>query len=92
MHRPRLPLADTFLGWRGKSVDVKREFTLVIEKDEAGWFVATVPELPGCATQARSREALKDRAREAILLYIETNGFPSTGPEFVGVDKVEVVA
>lgn len=73
-------------------MDVKREFTLVIEKDEAGWFVATVPELPGCATQARTREALKERAKEAILLWLETHGIPSTGPEFVGVDKVEVVA
>ncbi|MBI4392896.1 MAG: type II toxin-antitoxin system HicB family antitoxin [Euryarchaeota archaeon] len=71
---------------------VKRTFTLVIEKDEAGWLVGSVPELPGCHTQAKSRRDLKKRIKEAILLYLEAKGEPPEGVEFVGVDRVEVTA
>ena len=46
----------------------KREFTVIIERDEEGYFVAEVPELPGCHTQARSLDALIMRMREAIAL------------------------
>jgi hypothetical protein len=46
----------------------KREFTVVIERDEEGFFVAEVPELPGCHTQAKSLDALMRRTKEAIAL------------------------
>jgi predicted RNase H-like HicB family nuclease len=36
----------------------KREFTVIIERDEEGYFVAEVPELPGCHTQAKSLDTL----------------------------------
>jgi predicted RNase H-like HicB family nuclease len=46
-------------------------FKVVIEKDEDGWFVATVPSLPGCISQGKSeRQALKN-IREAISLHIK---------------------
>jgi predicted RNase H-like HicB family nuclease len=47
---------------------VRREFNVIIERDRAGWYVATVPELRGCHTQARSLDALMKRVREAIEL------------------------
>jgi len=48
------------------------KFRVLIEQDEDGVFVATVPTLPGCVTQGASRaEALKN-AQEAIELWIET--------------------
>ena len=37
----------------------KKTFTVVIETDEEGWFVADVPELQGCHTQAKSMDELK---------------------------------
>lgn len=46
----------------------KREFTIVIERDEEGYFVAEVPELPGCHTQAKSLDTLMKRMKEAIDL------------------------
>lgn len=46
----------------------KREFTVVIERDEEGYFVAEAPELAGCHTQAKSLGALKKRMKEAIAL------------------------
>jgi len=45
------------------------KFHTVIERDEDGVFVATVSELPGCHTQARTREELTSRIREAIRVY-----------------------
>ncbi|MEP6850968.1 MAG: type II toxin-antitoxin system HicB family antitoxin [Acidobacteriota bacterium] len=48
-----------------------RDFNVVIEQDEDGVFVASVPELPGCHTQANSLDILMERIREAVELYRE---------------------
>ncbi len=45
---------------------MKREFNVIIERDEAGYYVGKVPELRGCHTQAKSMDALIERIREAI--------------------------
>lgn len=71
---------------------MKRSFHVVIEKDEDGWFVGSVPELPGCHTQARTLPELKQRIAEAVQLYLEVKGAPPPGIEFIGVDRVEVSA
>ena len=52
----------------------QREFNVIIEKDAEGYFVATVPELHGCHTQAKSLDKLMRRLREAIALYMEVSG------------------
>lgn len=49
----------------------KHEFSVIVERDEAGYFVASVPKLPGCHTQARSLDKLIERVREAIELCLE---------------------
>ena len=68
---------------------MRREFNVIIERDEKGWYVATVPELKGCHTQARSMDKLLSRIREAIELCLEVE---EAGPahEFVGVQRVAV--
>lgn len=65
-----------------------REFNVVIEKDEDGFFVASVPNLPGCHTQAKSLDVLMKRIREAIQLCLEVEE-PVTN-EFIGVQRVAV--
>jgi predicted RNase H-like HicB family nuclease len=45
-------------------------FPVVIEQDEDGWFVATVPSLRGCHTQARTLAELDERIREAVALCV----------------------
>jgi hypothetical protein len=45
-----------------------REYTVVVERDGEGYYVATVPSLPGCHTQARSLDELMERVKEAIEL------------------------
>ena len=49
----------------------KREFSVIVERDAEGYYVATVPALPGCHTQARSLDKLVERVREAIALCLE---------------------
>ena len=66
----------------------KREFNVVIEKDEDGYFVATVPALRGCHTQAKSLDVLMRRIHEAIELCLEVED--PTSNEFVGVQRIAV--
>lgn len=49
----------------------KREFKIIVEQDEDGFFVASVPALPGCYTQAKTLKELRKRIRQAILLCLE---------------------
>lgn len=53
-----------------KTTTVK-EFSVVIEKDSDGYFVASVPNLRGCHTQAKSLDLLMERIKEAIELCLE---------------------
>jgi predicted RNase H-like HicB family nuclease len=48
-----------------------REFTVAIEQDEDGIYIASVPELPGCHTQVEILDELNRRIKEAIELYLE---------------------
>lgn len=67
-----------------------REFSVVIEKDEDGYFVAWVPALRGCHTQARSLDVLMKRIKEAIELCLEVEDVVTN--EFIGVQRVAVTA
>ena len=68
----------------------RREFSVVVERDEAGYYVASVPRLPGCHTQARSLDKLMDRVWEAIELCLEVERPLPTKTEFIGVQRVAV--
>lgn len=68
----------------------KREFSVVVHRDEEGFYVASVPELRGCHTQARSLDKLMERIREAIELCLEVKGASATNAEFIGVQRVAV--
>lgn len=69
---------------------MKHGFNVIIEQDSEGYFVATVPELRGCHTQARSLDALIKRVRESIELCLEVEGDLRKTNHFVGVQRVEV--
>ncbi len=49
------------------------QFKVLIEQDENGWYIADVPELPGCHTQGKTLEQVRGRIREAIELVLETD-------------------
>jgi predicted RNase H-like HicB family nuclease len=65
-----------------------REFSVIIEKDEDGYYVGSVPALRGCHTQAKSLDTLIKRIKEAIELCLEVENPISN--EFIGVQKVAV--
>ena len=63
----------------------KKEFIVIIERDAEGYFVASVPALRGCHTQAKSLDKLMKRVREAISLCLEVEKEPYVRSDFVGV-------
>ena len=69
---------------------MQREFSVVIERDAQGYYVATVPALRGCHTQAKSLDTLMKRVREAIDLCLEVEGSDAASNEFVGVQRIMV--
>jgi predicted RNase H-like HicB family nuclease len=67
-----------------------RQFDVVIERDEEGYYVASVPQLSGCHTQARSLDEVTVRIREAIELCLEVEGAPEQSLEFIGIQRITV--
>ena len=47
-----------------------RTYTIVLEPEETGGFMVSVPALPGCFTQGQTVEECRDRAVEAIAVHI----------------------
>jgi len=69
-----------------------RQFNVVVERDAEGYFVASVPALPGCHTQAKSLDELMQRIREAIALCLEVQGRSTEDLDFIGIQRVTVEA
>lgn len=70
---------------------VALKFGVIVEKDEDNYYVAYVPELPGCHTQAKTLDELMERIKEAIELYLEVKGLPVEAKrEIVGIQFIEV--
>jgi predicted RNase H-like HicB family nuclease len=67
-----------------------KQFDVVVEKDTEGFFVASVPALPGCHTQARSLDQLMERIKEAIELCLEVQETEVQQLDFVGLQRVTV--
>ncbi len=68
----------------------RREFSVIVQRDEEGFYVAEVPELRGCHSQARSLDKLMEKIREAIKLCLEVEGGAPPKTEFIGVQRVAV--
>jgi predicted RNase H-like HicB family nuclease len=69
-----------------------RQFDVIIERDSEGFYVASVPQIPGCHTQARSLDDINERIREAIEVCLEGEGTPDQDLEFVGIQRVTIAA
>ena len=68
-------------------------FPVIIEQDEDGWYIATVPSLRGCHTQAKTLAQLDERIKEAIALCIESESIDNTSipqNKFIGVHQLEI--
>ena len=69
----------------------KRKFTVVIEQDEDGYFVATVPALRGCHTQAKTLDTLMKRVREVVQLFLQEGDSNSAPLELIGIQQISVM-
>lgn len=69
---------------------MKKDFNILIEEDEDGFFIASVPELHGCHTQAKSLDLLMKRIREAIELCLEVEESQTNSPRFIGIQRMTV--
>lgn len=67
-----------------------KDFSVIIEWDAEGYYVASVPALRGCHTQAKSLDELMARVREAVELCPEVQGEPAEALDFIGVQKITV--
>ncbi len=70
-----------------------RQYTVVIEPGEDGYFVVHVPALPGCITQGRTMDEARTNAKEAIEAYLGSlrkHGQPIPEPDSVRVTEVAV--
>lgn len=74
------------------------QFKVLIEQDEDGIYVASVPELPGCYTQGKTLEEVRKRIKEAIELVLESDKdikeekleSPQSHPHFFGIEEVTI--
>ena len=65
-------------------------FTVLIEQDEDGWYVAKVPDIQGCATQGRTVEQALERDKEAIQACIGPEEEKPIPLKFVSVQQIQV--
>jgi predicted RNase H-like HicB family nuclease len=71
----------------GKSLN----YTVLIEQDEDGIYIAKVPDIPGCYTQGKTIEQAMERIREAIQVCLEAEELEDVLPlKFIGIQQVEV--
>jgi len=68
---------------------VRREFYVIIERDEDGYYVGEVPQLRACYSQGKTLDELMANMREVIELCLEEQG-EEVLPEVVGIQKVTV--
>lgn len=74
------------------------QFKVLIEQDEDKMYVASVPELPGCYTQGKTLEEVRERIKEAIELALEEDPelkkekfmSPKSASNFFGIEEVTV--
>ena len=69
-----------------------RDFSVIIERDAEGFYVATVPEVRGCHTQARSLDELMGRVKEAIEVCLEAEEDTPATLDFIGVQKITLAS
>jgi len=66
------------------------DFTVIIEQDEDGVYVATAPEIDGCYTQGKTVQEALNRIKEAIEVCLEGDRGEVNPMTFVGIQKVKI--
>ena len=67
-------------------------FQVLIEQDEEGWYVASVPDIQGCYTQGKTIPEVLERIKEAIEVCLEAEKEGIKPLKFIGIQQVEITA
>jgi len=68
-----------------------RKITAYVERDpDTGFYVGTVPGIPGAHTQGETLDELQKNLREVLTLCLEELESDAEIPEFVGIQQIEV--
>ncbi len=68
---------------------MKKKYTVIIEQGEDGYLISDVVELPGCHTQAKTRDELIKRTKEVISLYLREEK-QKEYTQFIGLEQIEI--
>ena len=68
-----------------------KNYDVIIEKDADGFYIATVPKIPGCHTQAKSLDLLMERTKEVVELCLEVQKDEVPANQFIGIQKIAVM-
>lgn len=66
------------------------DFTILIEQDEDGIYVARVPEIEGCYTQGKTLQEVLERIKEAIEVCLEADKEEINPMKFIGIQKIQI--
>lgn len=68
----------------------RMEFDVFLERDETGTWVAEVPSLPGVYSQGDTKEEAVENVKDAIKLYLATEGMPPS--RAISIERIHVEA
>jgi len=78
-----------FINLEEKNICMPKKYTVLLEKAEDDWIIASVPEIQGCHTQGKDVAQAMERIKEAIQVCVETDDKTQENT-FLGVQFVEV--
>jgi len=66
-------------------------YTTIIKQGKDGWYIAIVPDIPGCYSQGHTVAEVMERIKEAIEVCLEADKDEFIMPsKFIGLQQVEV--
>ncbi|MEN7982097.1 MAG: type II toxin-antitoxin system HicB family antitoxin [Nanoarchaeota archaeon] len=66
------------------------DFTVLIEQDEDGLYVAKVSEIEGCYTQGKTIQEVLERIKEAIEVCLESEKENINPMTFIGIQRIQI--
>ena len=71
-------------------MEEQNDFTVLLEQDEDGIYIARVPEIEGCYTQGKTLEEVIERIKEAIEVCLKADKEDIHPMKFIGIQKVRI--
>ena len=71
-------------------MEKESNFTVLIEQDEDGMFIAKIPEIEGCYTQGKTLDEAVLRVKEAAEVCLEEDLGNINPMKFIGIQKIKV--